>query len=155
MLICGICGLASHLDSCPSCGAPLKNKLESGEHNDLKDIFSKDVELPFDLQTPSVNISNVPAFGLDDSPMPDKVENVSENNEKSPFSRFGGSGNRSNIALKTVSKITSIFGSNFDGFWTDFGGFSAPKIDQNRYQFRDRFLEGLKIGWGSLIRGSE
>ena len=85
MLICGICGLASHLDSCPSCGAPLKNKLESGEHNDLKDIFSKDVELPFDLQTPSVNISNVPAFGLDDSPMPDKVENVSENNEKSSF----------------------------------------------------------------------
>ena len=85
MLICGICGLASHLDSCPLCGASLKDKLESGEQNDLKDIFSKDVELPFDLQTPSVNISNVPAFGLDDSPMPDKVENVSENDEKSPF----------------------------------------------------------------------
>ena len=33
----------------------------------------------------------------------------------------------------------------FDGFWTELGGFSAPKIDQNRYQFRDRFLEGLKM----------
>ena len=72
-------------------------------------------------------------------------ENEHPYNEKSTFSRFGGSGNRSKIDLKTVSKITSIFGSNFDGFWTDFGGFSASKIDQNRYQFRDRFLEGLKI----------
>ena len=72
-------------------------------------------------------------------------ENEHPYNEKSTFSRFGGSGNRSKIDLKTVSKITSIFGSNFDGFWTDFGGFSAPKIDQNRYQFRDRFLEGLKM----------
>ena len=44
-----------------------------------------------------------------------------------------------------MPKITSIFGSICDGFWTDFGGFSAPKIDQNRYQFRDRFLEGLKM----------
>ena len=77
-------------------------------------------------------------------------ENEHPYNEKSTFSRFGGSGNRSKIDLKTVSKITSIFGSNFDGFWTDFGGFSAPKIDQNRYQFRDRFLEGLKMGWLNL-----
>ena len=68
-------------------------------------------------------------------------ENEHPYNEKSTFSRFGGSGNRSKINLKTVSKITSIF----DGFWTDFGGFSSPKIDQNRYQFRDRFLEGLKM----------
>ena len=51
---------------------------------------------------------------------------------------------RSKIDLKTVSKITSIFGSMFDGFGTEFGGFSAPKIDQNRYQFRGRFLEGWK-----------
>ena len=72
-------------------------------------------------------------------------ENEHPYNEKSTFSRFGGSGNRSKIDLKTVSKITSIFGWNFDGFWTDFGGFSAPKIDQNRYQFRDRFLDGLKM----------
>ena len=69
-------------------------------------------------------------------------ENEYPYNEKSTFLRFGGSGNRSKIDLKTVSKITSIFGSIFDGFWTDFGGFSAPKIDQNRYQIRDRFLEG-------------
>ena len=41
-------------------------------------------------------------------------------------------------------------GWNFDGFWTDVGGFSTPKIDQNRYQFRDRFLDGLKIGRVSL-----
>ena len=72
-------------------------------------------------------------------------ENEHPYNEKSTFSRFGGSGNRSKIDLKTVSKITSIFGSNFDGFWTDFEGFSAPKIDQNRYQFQDRFLEGSKM----------
>ena len=72
-------------------------------------------------------------------------ENEHPYNEKSTFSRFGGSGNRSKIDLKTVSKITSIFGWNFDGFWTDFGGFSASKIDQNRYQFRDRFLDGLKM----------
>ena len=72
-------------------------------------------------------------------------ENEHPYNEKSTFSRFGGSGHRSKIDLKTVSKITSIFGSNFDGFWTDFGGFSAPKIDQNRYQFRDRFLDGFKM----------
>ena len=77
-------------------------------------------------------------------------ENEHPYNEKSTFSRFGGSGNRSKIDLKTVSKITSIFGWNFDGFWTDFGGFSAPKIDQNRYQFRDRFLDGLKMGRVSL-----
>ena len=66
-------------------------------------------------------------------------------NARSTSLRFRGSGNRSKIDLKTVSKITSIFGSNFDGFGTDFGGFSAPKIDQNRYQFRDRFLDGLKM----------
>ncbi len=66
-------------------------------------------------------------------------------NEKSTFSGVRGSGNRSKIDLKTVLKITSIFGWNFDGFWTDFGGFSAPKIDQNRYQFRNRFLEGSKV----------
>ena len=81
-------------------------------------------------------------------------ENEHPYNDKSTFSRFGGSGNRSKIDLKTVSKITSIFGSNFDGFWTDFGGFSAPKIDQNRYQFRDRFLEGLNIGIHRLTEGS-
>ena len=56
--------------------------------------------------------------------------------------------------FETVSKITLIFGSNFDGFWTDFGGFSASKIDQNRYQFRDRFLEGLKMARHGLIRQS-
>ena len=77
-------------------------------------------------------------------------ENEHPYNEKSTFSRFGGSGNRSKIDLKTVSKITSIFGSNFDGLWTDFGGFSARKIDQDRYQFRDRFLDGLKIAPLSL-----
>ena len=81
-------------------------------------------------------------------------ENEHAYNDKSTFSRFGDFGNRSKIDLKTVSKITSIFGSNFDGFWTDFGGFSAPKIDQNRYQFRDRFLEGFKIGFSPLIRRS-
>ena len=60
---------------------------------------------------------------------------------------------RSNIDLKTVSKITSIFGSNFDGFWTDFGSFSAPKIDQNRYQFRNRFLERAKKRlWDRQVR---
>ena len=72
-------------------------------------------------------------------------ENEHPYNEKSTCSRFGGSGNRSKIDLKTVSKITSIFGSNFDGFWTEFGGFSAPQINQNRYQFRDRILEGFKM----------
>ena len=72
-------------------------------------------------------------------------ENEYPYNEKSTFSRFGGSGNRSKIDLKTVSKTTSIFGSIFDGFGIDLGGFSAPKIDQNRYQFRDRFLDGLKM----------
>ena len=44
------------------------------------------------------------------------------------ISGFGGSGNRSNIDLKTVSKITFIFGSIFDGVGADSGGFSAPKI---------------------------
>ena len=38
----------------------------------------------------------------------------------------------------------------------DFGDFLASKIDQNRYQFRDRFLEGFKIDprpVGIQIRG--
>ena len=78
-------------------------------------------------------------------------ENEHPYNDKSTFSRFGGSGNRSKIDLKMVSKITSIFGSIFDGFGIDFGGFSAPKIDQNRYQFWNRFLDGLKVGRLSLI----
>ena len=85
MLICGICGLASHLDSCPTCGVSENNKLESGEDNEYIDNFPKDVELPFDLQVPSVNISDVPVFGLDDSPTLDEVGNLSKNNEKTPF----------------------------------------------------------------------
>ena len=72
-------------------------------------------------------------------------ENEHPYNDKSTFSRFGGSGNRSKIDLKTVSKITSILDRIWMDFGPIFGGFSAPKIDQNRYQFRDRFLEGLKI----------
>ena len=81
-------------------------------------------------------------------------ENEHPYNEKSTFSRFGGFGNRSKINLKTVSKITSNCGSNFGGIWIEFGGFSAPKFDQNRYQIRDRFLEASKIVFRSLIRGS-
>ena len=78
-------------------------------------------------------------------------ENEHPYNEKPSFSRFRGSGNRSNIDLKTVSKTTSIFGSIFDGFWTDFGSFPAPKIDQHRHQFRDRFLDGFKMAPFRLI----
>ena len=64
-------------------------------------------------------------------------ENEHPYNENTSFSRFRGSGNRSEIDMKTVSKITSICGSKFDGFGTDFGGLLAPKIDQNRYQILD------------------
>ena len=46
---------------------------------------------------------------------------------------------------KRYRKKTSIFRSIVDGFGIDFGSFSIPKIDQNRYQFRDRFLEGFKF----------
>ena len=81
-------------------------------------------------------------------------ENEHPYNEQSTFSRFGGSRNRSKIDLETVSKITSIFGSIFDGFWIDFGSFSASKIDQNRYQFRDRFWEGSRSGFQPLARDS-
>ena len=70
MLICEICGLASHLDSCPTCGVSHNDKLRSGGEDEYIENLSKDVELPFDLQTPSVNVSDVPAFGLDDSPTP-------------------------------------------------------------------------------------
>jgi len=45
--------------------------------------------------------------------------------------------------LKTVSKTTSICGSIFDGFGTGFGGFSTPKMNSNRYQFQDRFLDAF------------
>ena len=85
MLICEICGLASHLDSCPTCGVSQNDKLRSGGDNEYIENLSKDVELPFDLQTPSVNISDVPAFGLDDSPILDEAENFNENDEKTSF----------------------------------------------------------------------
>ena len=81
-------------------------------------------------------------------------ENEHPYNEKSTFLRFGGSGNRSKIDLETVSKITSNFGSMFDGIWIEIEGFLAPKLDQNRYQFRDRFLEASKIVFHRLARGS-
>ena len=36
-------------------------------------------------------------------------------------------------------------------FGMDFGSILASKIDEQRYQFRDLFLNGLKIGLGNLI----
>ena len=85
MLVCEICGLASHLDSCPTCGVSQNDKLRSGGEDEYIENLSKDVELPFDLQTPSVNVSDVPAFGLDDSPTLDEAEDFYENDEKTPF----------------------------------------------------------------------
>ena len=54
-------------------------------------------------------------------------ENEHPYNEKSTFSRFGGSGNRSKIDLKTVSKITSIFGSILMDFGSILESFRLQK----------------------------
>ena len=35
------------------------------------------------------------------------------------------------------------------------GVVSTPTIDQHRYQFRDRFLEGFKLGLSGLVGGSK
>ena len=61
------------------------------------------------------------------------------------FFKVGDLQFRSNFDDKSVLDPGSIFGLIFDGSGMDLGGFLGPEINQNRYQIRDRFLEGLKI----------
>tara|TARA_B100001109_G_C18651107_1_gene375096 strand:+ start:272 stop:625 length:354 start_codon:yes stop_codon:yes gene_type:complete len=86
MMICEVCGLASHTDQCPTCGASRNDQNESGDNQNSQDNFSKEIEMPFDLEAPTKIISNVPVFGLDSSPDGDEVEDLLENNENLQFS---------------------------------------------------------------------
>tara|TARA_B100000575_G_scaffold70545_1_gene54844 strand:+ start:18534 stop:18893 length:360 start_codon:yes stop_codon:yes gene_type:complete len=86
MDICEVCGLSFRGDICLTCGASEVEEIGSGESTVLEDKFSEEVNLPFDLQSPNGNISNVPVFGLEGSPDLPKIENLRENNEKTPFS---------------------------------------------------------------------
>ena len=83
---CEVCGLSFRGDTCLTCGAPGAEGIESRESTAPEDNFSEEVKLPFNLQSPNGNISNVPVFGLEGSPDLPEIENLQENNEKIQFS---------------------------------------------------------------------